>query len=176
MLVTFMDLKNYNGAPYLNPNNEKQYTYLLEIAQEECLEYAGLELDVEGEVTEFFQEYGANKIQLKRRPILEVTGVTVNGGQVDFRYNDRTGYLSFKGTVSGEIEVTERLGFKDGKVPGIIKKSIAETVLYWAMKLNNNLVGVSSRNTDLGSESIEQYELPLSVKTALDRFRKTVVV
>lgn len=176
MLVTFQDLKTYNGATYLNAHNETQYTYLLEIAEEEVLEYAGLELDVEGEVVEFFDEVGARKIQPKRRPILEVTSVTVNGSPVEYRLNERTGFVNLKNPASGEIEVTEKLGFKDGKVPGIIKKSIAETVIYWATRLNNNLIGVTSRSSDLGDETLEQYELPLFVKTSLERFRKSVVV
>ena len=172
MLVTFDDLKTLYGMPYLNPSAEAQYTSLLATAEEEILEYSGLSLDEDAE--EYFEGNGARSFVLLRKPVCEVVDVTVGGEPVDFRFEQRTGRIVLSRPAWGEVKVEEQLGF-EGEPPRIIKQCIALTVQYWAKLMNSNLIGVSNRNNDVGSESLEQYEIPLAVKTSLDRFRQVAI-
>ena len=91
-------------------------------------------------------------------------------GAESYSFNDRTNILSVP--TEDEVVVKYTLGYDS--VPRIIKQCIAITVGYWAKMLNSNLIGVSSRNTDMGSETLEQYELPTPVKSSLDRFRRAI--
>lgn len=172
MLVTFSDLKTLYGMPYLNTTNEAQYNNLLLTAEEEVLEYADLKLSGQG--SEFIEANGGRSFLLLLKPILEVTDVLLDGGSIAFRYEPRSRRIVLPSPCSGTLEVKEKYGFSS--TPLILKKCIAETVQYWAKYLNSNLVGVTSRSTDLGTENLEQWELPISVKSALERFKNQAVV
>ena len=163
-LVTFDDLRTLYGMPTLKDANKKQYENLLETAEEEVLAYAGLALD--GEVEETLS--GSKAYILASHPVKEIKSVE---GAESYTFNVRTNILSVP--TEGQIKVVYSLGYA-ASVPRIIKQCIAVTVQYWAKFINSNMVGVSSRNTDMGSETLEQYELPLVVKSSLDRFRRSV--
>lgn len=171
MLVTFEELRTLHGMPYLKESDRPQYENLLLTAEEEVLEYAGLSLNEDAE--EYFEGNGARTFLLVRKPIMDVTNVTVGGEPVDFRFNERTRMLTLSSPAYAEVKVEEWLGFT--KMPRILKKAIAETVQYWAKYINSNMVGVTSRSTDLGTETLEQWELPTAVKSALERFKNAVV-
>lgn len=162
-LVTFDELKTLYGMPTLKEVNKLQYENLLETAEEEVLAYAGISLD--GEYEETLK--GEKAYVLVKHPVKSI--VSVEGAE-SYSFNDRTNILSVP--TEGEVVVKYTLGYSS--VPRIIKQCIAITVGYWAKMLNSNLIGVSSRNTDMGSETLEQYELPTPVKSSLDRFRRAV--
>lgn len=159
---------------HLNGANELQYTTLLETAEEEVLAFAGLELD--GTATEYFRGNGQYYFQLNRKPVKEVTSVKVNGVEIQYRFDPRMGSVELIAPTKGNVEVEEVLGYPDDKVPRILKQCIAMTVTYWAKYINNSMVGVTSRTTDLGSETLEHNELPLAVEKALSQFKHSVVV
>lgn len=163
-LVTFDDLRTLYGMPTLKDANKKQYENLLETAEEEVLAYAGIALDGEAEET----LSGSKAYILASHPVKEIKSVE---GAESYTFNVRTNILSVP--TEGQIKVVYSLGYAIS-VPRIIKQCIAVTVQYWAKFINSNMVGVSSRSTDMGSETLEQYELPLVVKSSLDRFRRSV--
>ena len=162
-LVTFDELKTLYGMPTLKEANKLQYENLLETAEEEVLAYAGISLD--GEYEETLK--GEKAYVLVKHPVKSI--VSVEGAE-SYSFNDRTNILSVP--TEDEVIVKYTLGYDS--VPRIIKQCIAITVQYWAKMLNSNLIGVSSRNTDMGSETLEQYELPTPVKSSLDRFRRAI--
>ena len=162
-LVTFDELKTLYGMPTLKEANKLQYENLLETAEEEVLAYAGISLD--GEYEETLK--GEKAYILVKHPVKSI--VSVEGAE-SYSFNDRTNILSVP--TEDEVIVKYTLGYDS--VPRIIKQCIAITVGYWAKMLNSNLIGVSSRNTDIGSETLEQYELPTPVKSSLDRFRRAI--
>ena len=162
-LVTFDELKTLYGMPTLKEANKLQYENLLETAEEEVLAYAGISLD--GEYEETLK--GEKAYILVKHPVKSI--VSVEGAE-SYSFNDRTNILSVP--TEDEVIVKYTLGYDS--VPRIIKQCIAITVGYWAKMLNSNLIGVSSRNTDMGSETLEQYELPTPVKSSLDRFRRAI--
>lgn len=162
-LVTFDDLKTLYGMPTLKEANKLQYENLLETAEEEVLAYAGISLD--GEYEETLK--GEKAYVLVKHPVKSI--VSVEGAE-SYSFNDRTNILSVP--TEDEVVVKYTLGYSS--VPRIIKQCIAITVGYWAKMLNSNLIGVSSRSTDMGSETLEQYELPTPVKSSLDRFRRSI--
>lgn len=163
-LVTFDELKTLYGMPTLKEANKLQYENLLETAEEEVLAYAGISLD--GEYEETLK--GEKAYILVKHPVKSI--VSVEGAE-SYSFNDRTNILSVP--TEEQIKVVYSLGYATS-VPRIIKQCIAITVGYWAKMLNSNLIGVSSRNTDMGSETLEQYELPTPVKSSLDRFRRAI--
>ncbi len=163
-LVTFDELKTLYGMPTLRDNNRLQYENLLATAEEEVLAYAGISLD--GEYEETFS--GEKKYILTKHPVKSI--VSVEGAE-SYSFNDRTNILTVP--TEGQIKVAYSLGYATS-VPRILKQAIALTVQHWAKMLNSNMIGVTSRTTDMGSETLEQYELPQPVKNSLDKFRRCV--
>ncbi len=162
-LVTFDELKTLYGMPTLKDVNRTQYENFLATAEEEVLAYAGISI---GETLEETLK-GATAYILVGHPVRKIVEVA---GAESYSYDARTNILS----VPTEGEVTVRYTTGCDSVPRIIKQCIAITTQYWAKFLNSNMVGVSSRTTDIGSETLEQYELPLVVKSSLDRFRRVI--
>ncbi len=162
-LVTFDELKSLYGMPTLKDTNKTQYDNLLETAEEEVLAYAGITLS--GEYEETLE--GETKYVLVKKPIIEIVECSAEL----YSFNDRTNVLSVP--TEERVTVKYSLGY-DVTPPRILKQCVAITVQYWAKMLNSNMIGVSSRSTDMGSETLEQYELPTPVKSALDRFRRSV--
>lgn len=166
MLLTFDELRDLFGMTSIRPDQRRQIEFLLETAEEEVLAYS--EVNLEGEFEETFA--GQNLYVLSRRPVIRVISCTQSGAAIPYSFNNNTN--SIKVNSDKEITVRYQCGFE--KVPRILKQCIAVTVQYWLKFLNSNIVGVTSRTADGGSESIEQYELPLVVKSSLSRFRRTV--
>lgn len=171
MLVSFSDLRSLYGMPYLTPASEDQYTNLLLTAEDEVLAYAGIR---EGKSVEYFDAVGSSAIMLCHHPVKSVE-VTVSGEPMECEYDPELNRVLFHSAVYGRVKVEETLGYSEEDVPRIVKQCIALTVQYWAKVMNSNLIGVSNRSTDAGNETVEQFEIPLVVKTALDRFRTVAV-
>ncbi len=169
MLVTLDDLKRKGGVVNVTAgNNREQYEWLLTVAEEECLAFAGLTL--EGDYEETHQ--GATFYQLSYRPVKEITSVTSGGTDISYSYNPRT--ESIKVDTEDEITVSYSVGFSAVSKYESLKLAIMYCVQYWAKNLNSNAVGESSRSTDLGTVQIEQMELPLIVKNTLMRYKRQV--
>lgn len=166
MLLTFDELRDLFGMTSIRPDQRRQIEFLLETAEEEVLAYS--EVSLEGEFEETFS--GQNLYVLSRRPVIRVISCLQSGAAIPYSFSNNTN--SIKVNSDKEITVRYQCGFS--KVPRILKQCIAVTVQYWLKFLNSNIVGVTSRTADGGSESIEQYELPLVVKSSLARFRRTV--
>jgi hypothetical protein len=162
-LVSFGELKTLYGMPTLKDVNKVQYENLLATAEEEVLAYAGISLGEELEE----KLSGATAYILVGHPVKEIKSVE---GATNWTFDVRTNILS----VPTEDEVTVSYSTGCDSVPRIVKQCIAITVQYWAKFINSNMVGVNSRSTDVGSETLEQYELPLVVKSSLDRFRRVI--
>ena len=166
VLLTFDELRDLYGMTNIRPDQRRQIEFLLETAEEEVLAYS--EVSLEGEFEETFS--GQNLYVLSRRPVIRVISCLQSGAAIPYSFSNNTN--SIKVNSDKEITVRYQCGFS--KVPRILKQCIAVTVQYWLKFLNSNIVGVTSRTADGGSESIEQYELPLVVKSSLARFRRTV--
>ena len=151
MLLTFDELRDLYGMTNIRPDQRRQIEFLLETAEEEV--FAGQNLYI-----------------LSRRPVIRVISCTQSSTAIPYSFNNNTNTIK----VSSDKEITVRYQCGFEKIPRILKQCIAVTVQYWLKFLNSNIVGVTSRTADGGSESIEQYELPLVVKSSLARFRRTV--
>ncbi len=169
MLVTLDDLKRRGGVVSATAgNNKEQYEWLLKVAEEECLAFAGLTL--EGDYQETLK--GSTYYTLSYRPVKEITSVTSLGLECAYSYNPRT--YSLKVDTEDEIIVSYSCGFREGETYESIKLAIMYCVQYWAKNLNSNAIGETSRSTDLGTVQIEQMELPLIVKNSLMRYKRQV--
>lgn len=168
MLVTLADYKTKGGNVSVTATNSTQTEWLLKVAEKECLKFAGLSL--EGEAVERLK--GQYHYILNERPVKEVKSVTCGGEPISYAYNKRTQSLIVQ-TLS-EVVVTYSLGFMDDSDADSIRLAIIWAVQYWLKKTNSNSVGETSRSTELGSVTIEHYELPAEVKTLLTPFRKMV--
>lgn len=166
MLLTFDELRDLYGMSNIRPDQRRQIEFLLETAEEEVLAYS--EVSLEGEFEEVLS--GQNLYILTRRPVIRVISCTQSGTAIPYSFNASTNIIK----VNSDKEITVRYECGFDKVPRILKQCIAVTVQYWLKFLNSNIVGVTSRTADGGSESIEQYELPLVVKSSLARFRRTI--
>ena len=166
VLLTFDELRDLYGMTNIRPDQRRQIEFLLETAEEEVLAYS--EVNLEGEFEEVFA--GQNLYILSRRPVIRVISCTQSGAAIPYSFSNNTNTIK----VNSDKEITVRYQCGFDKIPRILKQCIAVTVQYWLKFLNSNIVGVTSRTADGGSESIEQYELPLVVKSSLARFRRTI--
>lgn len=168
MLVTLDNLKTLGGIKALTTEQRQQYEFLLGVAETVCLDYAGLK--VSGSTEETLK--GQNIYYLANRPITKVTGVTRSGEDIPYAFNARTGSLIVDTT--DEITVAYTYGIGDGSGYDTLKLAIMWLVQYWAKFTNSNAIGETTRTSDVGSVTIEQYDIPLVVKTMLDPYKRQV--
>lgn len=168
MLVTIDNLKTLGGIKALTSEQRQQYEFLLGVAESVCLEYAGLSAD--GEASETLK--GQTIYYLAYRPITEIKSVTCGGVSISYAYNSRTGSVVVDTT--SEVVVTYSYGIGDGSKYDNLKLAVMWLVQYWAKFTNSNIIGETSRTTDTGSVTIEQYDIPLIVKTMLDPYKRQV--
>lgn len=168
MLVTLADYKTKGGNVSVTATNSTQTEWLLKVAEKECLKFAGLSL--EGEAAETLS--GQYHYILNERPVKEIISVTSGGEPISYTYNKRT--QAIKVNTLSEIVVNYSLGFQGDDDADSIRLAIIWAVQYWLKKTNSNSVGETSRSTELGSVTIEHYELPAEVKTLLAPYRKMV--
>lgn len=172
MILTVEDLKSKYG---ISVSNLDQLEILLETAEEECLSYAGLTSKT---VEEFFSG-GSRIVALSYRPIREISAVTINGAEAEYRYDERAASITFPfSTPAGidNIKVVYSTGFEEGKAPAVLKTAIALTVQH-LLKINNaKLIGVTNRAVEGGTEQIEQSIPPLAVKNLLQGYKRSISV
>ena len=165
MLLTLDDLRLSFGFD-IPASQETRYEMYLETAEEACLSYASIEI---GSVTEYFR--GSDILVLSHSPVLEVQSVTSDGSQLDFRYEKRAESVVLPAVPAGEVIVKYTCGWVEGKVPATIKAAIAFTVQQLAKLNASRLLGVTSRTTEGGTETVEQSIPPLAVQKILEPFR-----
>ncbi len=173
MLVTVEDLKSTYGFSVSEKSKSEYEAYLL-TAEEECLAYAGLEI---GEFDEYLEGNGGRFYCLTHKPVLSIDSVTVDGTSVSYRYEKRASRLILgeQAKEGAEIIVSVTLGWEDGKAPSSLKSAIALTVQHLSKLQSAKLMGITSRTTDGGTETIEQSIPPLAVKGLLDRFKSVAM-
>ncbi len=160
MIVTLEELRKVYG---ISVSTDEQLTAFAETAEAAVLSYAGLS---EGEVSEHFTD--SSMLFLTYTPIKKILSVTAEGNNIAYRFEKRGHSIILDHTVSKAV-VTYSCGFD--KYPADIKAAIALTVQHLAKLQNAKLMGVLSRSTDGGTESIEQAIPPIAVKGLLDRYR-----
>ena len=165
MVLTLNDLRADYGFSF-PAQQETAMQVLLDTAEEACLSFASIEL---GDVEEHFPK-GGSIFVLTHSPVLEVESVTCNGSPFVFRYEKRSETVVLSSSVSGEVIVNYKCGWKE--IPVVLKTAIAFTVQH-LQKLNSaKLLGITSRSTDGGTETIEQSVPPLAVQKLLEQFRR----
>ena len=167
MLLTLDDLRTRYGFSF-PANQESVYQALLATAEEEVLAYAEIEL---GDVDEHFPG-GDDGYVLTHTPVLTVLGVTVDGVDVDYRYEPRAGFVKCRSAQGSDVIVSYSCGWKEDGVPETILMAIAFTVQHLSKLSAGKLLGINSRNTEGGTETIEQSTPPLAVQKMLERFRR----
>ena len=167
MILTLEDLRNDFGFDF-QKTKEDYYSSLLKVAEEKVLSYAEIE---QGEVEEHFPG-GDSGYVLTHSPVLEVKGVKLDGKDVAFRFEKRASYVVPSSTDGSEVVVTYTAGWKEGEVPEVIRMAIAFTVQHLAKLSSGKLLGINSRTTEGGTETIEQSVPTLAVQKMLEPFRR----
>ena len=173
MLVTLDDLRKKFGFSFPESQNDA-YLDLLSTAEEACLSYASIE---QGTVEEYFK--GGERIYvLTHSPVLSVESVKVGERDVAFRYEKRaeTVVLESASSEDAEVIIKYTCGWEEGKVPSSLRTAIAFTVQHLSKLNSAKLLGITSRSTEGGTESIEQSVPPLAVQKLLEPFRRNKVL
>lgn len=173
MLVTLDDLRTRYGFSFPESQNDA-YSELLSTAEEACLSYASIE---QGRVEEHFKG-GSSIYVLTHSPVLSVESVKIGDGDVAFRYEKRseTVVLGSEASEGVEVVVNYTCGWEEGKAPSSLRTAIAFTVQHLSKLNSAKLLGITSRSTEGGTESIEQSVPPLAVQKLLEPFRRNKVL
>ena len=169
-ILTLDDLRESYGFSF-PPSLDGQYQALLDTAEEEVLGYADIE---QGEVTEHFTGPG-NRFTLTHCPVLEVLRVEAGGETLAIsRFEERcdTVVLASSAGDGVDVAVTYMCGWPEGKAPAVIRQAIAFTAQHLAKLQGGKLLGVTTRNTEGGTETIDQSTPPLAVQRMLARYRR----
>ena len=167
MLLTLDDLRTEYGFSFPESQNDV-YQALLATAEEEVLAYAEIE---QGDMEEHFPAGDAGYV-LTHTPVLEIKSVKVDGSDTNYRYEKRANYVALSSSSGSEVVVSYSCGWKEGEVPETIRMAIAFTVQHLSKLQGGKLLGINSRNTEGGTETIEQSTPPLAVQKMLERFRR----
>lgn len=167
MLLTLDDLKKDYGFDF-PASKDSSYAALLATAEEQVLSYAEIE---QGDVEEHFPGGDAGYV-LTHTPVLEISSVKVNGAEISYRFEKRANYLALTSSSGSEVVISYRCGWKEGEIPESIRTAIAFTMQHLMKLSSGKLLGISSRSTEGGTETIEQSTPPLAVQKMLERFRR----
>ena len=169
MLVTVDDLRSKYEFSFPETKNEI-FAALLQTAEEEVLSYADIN---QGESVEYF-EGGSSSYVLTYCPVCSVTSVKDDGSDVLFTFVKRADQIILdKAAPSGSrVVIKYQSGWEQGKEPETIKQAIAFTVQHLSKLQAGNLLGITTRSTNGGTETIEQSTPPLAVQKMLERFRR----
>ena len=170
MLLTLDDLRTLYGFSFPKSQDEA-YAALLATAEERVLSYAEIE---QGEVEEYFP---AGKIfVLTHLPVLSVESVKVSGQDIEYRFEKRPNAVILSSEPESEVVVSYSCGWAEGNVPETIKTAIAFTVQHLMKLSSGKLLGINSRSTEGGTETIEQSVPPLAVQKMLEPYRRNKVL
>lgn len=172
--MTLEELK-LRGQLSFPDTKDTYYQALLDAAEEMCIQECGIET---GNVTEYFNG-GARAFALTHGPVSSITSVEVNGQALEsgaYRLETRGLKLVIAdGTKPGveNVKVTYVCSFTETE---LFKQAIAMTVQQMAKLESSKQVGVISRTTDGGTEQLDQKMLPEAVRTALNRFKRGLML
>ena len=95
----------------------------------------------------------------------------MDGAEASYRYEKRANYVvpAFSGS---EVVVAYTCGWKEGEAPQTILMAIAFTAQHLMKLSSGKLLGINTRNTEGGTETIEQSTPPLAVQKMLEPFRR----
>jgi hypothetical protein len=155
------------------------YENYIQMATEACFRVIGLSPDGTVECIDYFDS-GITNFALYSGPVTEVTSLEIWNGS-EWIKADLTsaivqlpaGIVTVRGSLPAlgnkAIKITYKAGYKE--YPADLKMCIAMTVQHLAKQINSNMVGVTSRNVEGGTESIDANIPPLSVQNHLQRLR-----
>lgn len=166
MILTLEDLRMKYGFD-IPAAKEALWQSFLDTAEEACFAYANIE---QGEVVEFFDN-PSSRVVLTHCPVLEVKSVKCQGTDITFRFEDRSKSVVMANKPTGEVEVTYTCGWYTDKVPAMFCAAIAFTVQHLSKLSQAKLLGITSRTTEGGTETIEQSTPPLAVQKMLEPYR-----
>ena len=167
MLVTLDDLRTKYGFSFPESQDDA-YQAILDTAEERVLAYAEIE---QGEIEEHFPGGDAGYV-LTHTPVREIKSVKVNGAEVSYRYEKRANYVVLTSSSDSEVVIAYTCGWAEGAVPQTILTAIAFTAQYLMKLSSGKLLGINSRSTEGGTETIEQSVPPLAVQKMLESFRR----
>ena len=151
------------------------YQALLDAAEDMCLQECGIET---GNVTEYFNG-GVRSFALTHGPVSGITSVEVDGTTLQstaWRLDTRASMLVVNnGTPAGvdNVKVVYACAFTENE---LFMQAVAMTVQQMAKLESSKLVGVISRSTEGGTEQMDQKMLPDAVKTALNKFKRGLML
>lgn len=168
MILTLDELRTKYSF-YFSSDSEPMFQSYLDTAEEAVLSYADIE---SGEVCEYFEN--SRRLPLTHGPVREVCSVEADGHDLDFRYEPRAHLVVLlEESSASEIVVHYEVGYF--KWPAVIKQAVALTVQHLAKLQNAKQMGILSRSTEGGTETIEQTIPPIAVKALLDRYRGVIL-
>ena len=167
MLLTLDDLRTKYGFSF-PASQDDAYQAILATAEEEVLAYAEIE---QGEIEEHFTGGDAGYV-LTHTPVREINSVKVNGAEVSYRFETRANYVVLTSSSGSEVVVAYTCGWAEGAVPQTILTAIAFTAQHLMKLSSGKLLGINSRSTEGGTETIEQSVPPLAVQKMLESFRR----
>lgn len=172
MIVTLDELKTKFGFSFPAAKSDVYQSYL-NLAEEACLSYAGLE---EGTVTEIF-DGGSRSFVLTHGPILSISSVKVSDAESPYRFEKRSGSIILPSVPEGTdaVEIKYECGWEEGKAPYLLKAAVAFSMQHIAKLNEAKLVGINSRTTEGGTESIDQSVPPLAAQKILARFKQVIL-
>ena len=175
MSVMTLDQLTERGQLCFPEEKADFYQYLLDAAEDMCLQECGIE---NGNVTEYFNG-GVRGFALTHGPVSGITSVEVNGTLLDssaWRFDTRAAMLVvIAGTPAGvdNVKVVYACAFTESE---LFMQAVVMTVQQMAKLQSAKLVGVVSRSTEGGTEQMDQKMLPDAVKTALNKYKRGLML
>ena len=175
MSVMTLDQLTERGQLCFPAEKEEFYQHLLDAAEDMCLQECGIE---NGAVTEYFNG-GVRSFALTHGPVSGITSVEVNGTALEstaWRFDQRAEMLVINnGTPAGvdNVVVVYACAFTESE---LFMQAVAMTVQQMAKLQSSKMVGVISRSTEGGTEQMDQKMLPDAVKTALNKFKRGLML
>lgn len=178
-ILTIEELKTKYGFSF-SSNKDEQMRSALAAAESVCLKYLGFENEITTSFVQYF-DGGYSRFVLKFAPVVRVLNIYIDTERRflepisdDFyRLDEKTGVVTLycRPAPSGRdvMKVEYEAGYST--VPEDIKMCIALTCQQISRLVQSSLVGITSRTTDGGTESIDQNFPTLAVQKTLERYR-----
>jgi len=171
-LITLTDVKAY--LEEISTENDAVLTSLTDYVNASIADYLET-LPEPGDVTDNFTGSGNRTLYLSRRPIIEITQVSVDGEPINDYYSDENGFICrSRGFKAGsKIVVTYRAGYQTW--PLALKLAALKQVAFEYQKTRTRAWGVSSMSFPDGSVNrIQDDEYLPEVRQTLRRYRRAV--
>ena len=151
------------------------YQSLLDAAEDACLAECGID---NGTATEYF-DGGHRAYLLSYGPVSSITSVEIDGtllGQANYRLEGRGSKLVILTETAmgvGNLKVVYSCGFTETE---LFKHAVAMTVQQMAKLQSSKQVAVINRTTEGGTEQLDQNLIPLAAKTALNKYKRGLIL